>query len=68
MSQRQSTEEQAKLEFAARVNEQGRLARLHGADPDCHRRLAEITAENEAECRKMEQQLSHDAMDRGSHL
>ena len=67
MSRRIFSEEQAKLEFAARLNEEARLARLNGADPEGKRRLAEIVAENESECEKIEQELSPDVVDDSLH-
>ena len=48
------TEEEAKILFAQQIN----ALAAEGPDPDCERRMAEIIAENEAECLQMERDLA----------
>ena len=58
MSRADMTEEEAKVIFAEQVNALAEHARLYGPDPDCARRIAEIIAENEAECLRMEREAA----------
>ena len=61
MTRSSPTEQQAKRLFVDELNELGRQARRHGPDPDCAMRMAEIIAENEAECLRMEHELLDEA-------
>ena len=63
MSTHSMTEDEAKQLFAEQVKDLSRQSRIHGPDPDCETSLADIIAENEAECLKMERALA-DAIDR----
>lgn len=48
------TEEEATLLFAHQIN----ALAAEGPHPDCEQILAEIIAENEAECLRMEQEIA----------